>query len=618
MIIRAAYRNENPRLRVVTGVVAVGLGVLLVALFRVQVLHTDRFGERLEAQSLRRIRLPSARGEITDRAGVVLANNRPSYDIALYLDQLGRLSKRQDVAPVAQAGIFSLASLLNLPVSVSDRDLRRHYERRRPLPLPLWKDLPPETLAAFVERGDVCPGADLLVTPVRQYPRGALAAHVLGFCGKSEPVAEAEAETFSYYQPDLVGKQGVERGFDADLRGAPGGRLIRVNPAGLKVAEVGHHPPERGNRLVLTLDSRIQRIVEDALRHAPLSAGQQLRGAAVVLDPRSGEILALASQPSFDPNLFNPATPVSQIQALLQQPDNPLLNRAIGARYAPGSTFKPVTLLAGLEAGTTRLTDTVVCSGGLQIGNRHFGCWNRQGHGRVDALTAMAASCDVWFYQVGQRTGADTVAQMARAFGLGEATGLDYSRDAAGLVPTPAWKRERHGERWWDGDTAQLAIGQSFLLTTPLQMANVAAMLANGGTRWRPHVLKRITTSDGVVLHAQTPQVVSRLSVRPENLDAVRQTLLAAVQSPAGTARRAAVRGLSVAGKTGTAEHDTPRGRINRAWFIGFAPYDQPTLALAVLIEEGQSGGATAAPVAGEIFARVFGKDVAHRTGGGD
>jgi penicillin-binding protein 2 len=618
MIIAAAYRNDNPRLRFLTGGVALGLALLLVALFRVQVLHTDRFGDRLEAQSLRRIRLPSARGEITDRAGVVLADNRPSYDIAMYLDQLGRFSKRQDVARIAQASIFSLGSLLNLPVNTTDREVRLHYERRRPIPLPLWKDLPPPTVAAFVERGSTLPGTDLLVTPVRQYPHGTLAAHILGFCGKSEQTPEAEVESFYYYQPDLVGKQGVERGFDADLRGAPGGRTIRVNPAGVKVEDLGVKPAERGNRLVLTIDARIQRFAEEALLNAKLPAGKELRGAVIALDPRSGEILALASVPAFDPNLFNPGTPASEVNAVLQNPGNPLLNRAIGARYAPGSTFKPITLLAGLEAGTVTMSDTAVCSGGTQIGNRFFGCWNRQGHGRVEAGSAMAASCDVWFYQAGQRTGVEAIARMAREFGLGQPTGLDYSRDAGGLVPTPAWKREHHGDRWWDGDTAQMAIGQSFLLTTPLQMANVAAMLANGGTRWRPHILKRITTPAGVVLHAQQPQVVARLRARRDNIEAVRQTMLAAVNSSLGTSRQAAVRGLNIAGKTGTAEHDTRHGRINRAWFIGFAPYEEPSLALAVLIEEGQSGGHTAAPVAGEIFAKVFGKEMARAGGGGD
>jgi penicillin-binding protein 2 len=620
MIISAPFRDHNPRLGILAGGMAAALALLLVALFRVQVLHADRYGSREEAQSLRRIRLPSARGEIVDRAGNILANNRPSYDVAISLDQLGRISKRQDAVRIAEANIFSISRALNLPVSVTDRDVRVHYERRRPIPMPLWKDLRAENVAAFVERAGTLPGTDLIVTPVRQYPGGALAAHVLGFCGKAEKPPDEELETFYYYQPDTLGKQGVERAFDADLRGAPGGRTIRVNPIGMRVGEVGDKPAERGNRLVLTLDSRIQKIAEQALTHAPLPAGKELRGAVVALDPRNGEILALVSWPAFDPNLFNPGTPADAVNAVLQHPSRPMLNRAIGARYAPGSTFKPITLLAGLEAGTLRLSDTADCAGGLQIGNRRFGCWNTRGHGRVDAMMAMMQSCDVWFYQESLRLGPDWIAKVARDFGLGQPTGLDYARDVAGLVPTPDWKRAQHGERWWDGDTAQFSIGQSFLLASPLQMANVAATFANGGRRLRPFIAKRIEAPDGQVLHQTPPAILNRVQANPRNFEIARQSMLHSVESSQGTGRHAGVPGLRVAGKTGTAEFDLREDgrtrRINRAWFIGFAPYEEPSVALAVLIEDAVSGGHTAAPVAGEIFAGIF-KRPWTKTGGG-
>lgn len=621
MIISAPFRDTNPRLAALAVIILAGFGILLVALFRVQVVHSDRYGNREEAQSLRRIRLPSARGEIVDRAGVVLANNRPSYDIAISLDQLGRISKKQDAVRIAEANIFSISSVLNLPVSVTGKDVKNHYERRRPIPMPLWKDLRTEIVAAFVERAGTLPGTDLIVTPVRQYPQGTLAAHLLGFCGKTEQTDDDEVENFYYYQADTVGKQGVERAFDADLRGAPGGRTIRVSPSGMRVANIGDKSAERGNRLVLTIDARIQRIVETALAHTVLPAGKELRGCAVVLDPRTGEILALASIPTFDPNVFNPGSPAGTVNAVLQNPARPMMNRVIGARYPPGSTFKPVTLLAGLEAGTIHTTDSVECTGGMQIGNRRFGCWNTRGHGHVDGLTAMLQSCDVWFYQAGLRTGVEPIARVAAEFGLGKATGLDYARDVTGLVPTPDWKRANQGERWWDGDTAQLAIGQSFLLASPLQMANVAATLGNRGRRMRPMVVKRIETPEGQVLQETAPHIVNRLSAKPQNIEIVRQSMLAAIQAPQGTGHHAGVKSLSVAGKTGTAEFDSHEGgqtrRINRAWFIGFAPYDQPSVALAVLIEDGPSGGHTAAPVAGQIFAGIFQKQIAAVSGGG-
>ena len=620
MIISAPYRDNHPRLAIVRAGIGLGLLFLLVNLFHVQILERDRYGDRDRAQSFRRIRLPAARGEIVDRNGVVLANNRPSYDIALCLDQLGRISKRQNAAHIAATNIIAVSGALGLTVPVTEQVVSNHFAQRSPLPLPLWRDLPPQTVAAFVERAGNWPGTDLIVTPVRQYPHGTLAAHLLGFCGRSEQTEEEEVENFYYYQPDRTGKQGVERAFDSDLRGAPGGHTIQVNPGGVKVSEVGDKPSERGNRIVLTIDARIQRIVETALARTVLPAGKELRGSVVVLDPRNGEILALASVPAFDPNVFSPGTPPATVEAVLQNPGKPMIDRAVGAGYAPGSTFKPVTLLAGLEAGKIAVSDTATCNGGLQIGNHTFRCWNSHGHGRVDLITAMMQSCDVWFYQEGLRTGVEALAKMAGEFGLGQSAGVDFARDLAGVVPTPAWKRMQRNEKWWDGDTAQLAIGQGFLLATPLQMANVAATLANRGTRWRPFVVKQIESPDGQTLQVTQPVVLSRLSARPQNVDLVRQTMRAAVQSAQGTGHHASVRGVMVAGKTGTAEFDSHETgttqRINRAWFIGFAPYDQPSVAVAVLIEDGVSGGHVAGPVAGQIFAGIFQSNV-ETTGGG-
>ena len=613
MIISAPFRENTLRLRAVGLIIGIGLLILLATLGRVQVIRGGHYDTKQEAQSLRRIRIPAARGEIVDRNGVVLANNRPSYDIAIYLDQLGRVSKKVDVVRVAQANLGALSRALGLPVTLADGDVRIHYQRRRPLPLPVWRDLRPETVAAFAERASNLPGADLIVMPVRQYPQGPLAAHLLGYVGKAEQSDEDAIEKFYYYQPDSIGIQGVEKACDEYLRGLPGGRTIRVNPAGRIADDLGEKSAERGGRVTLTIDARLQRIVEEALTHALLSTGKERRGAAVLLDARTGEVLAMASAPGFDPNIFNPGTPAQTIQAVLNNPASPMINRAIGARYAPGSTFKTITLLAGLESGAISPQDTVVCTGSLQIGNWHrpFGCWNRSGHGRVDMMTALKQSCDVWFYQEGMKTGVDAITKVAAELGLGQPTGFDVGREQSGFVPSVAWKRMQYGERWWDGDTAQLSIGQSYLLTTPLQMACVAATFANGGICLRPYVVKRIETPDGQVVHEGESEARTRLSAKPQQLEIVRQAMLGAVQEINGTAHRAAVKGLSVAGKTGTAEYDTKQGRFKRAWFIGFAPYDQqPQVALSVLIEDADSGGHSAAPVAGEVFARMFGKRV--------
>lgn len=618
MVMMTAGSELARRLRIVGGAVVGGLLLLLLALFRVQVLHAEVYGTREQAQSLRRIRIPSARGDIVDRHGTLLANNRPSYDVVIYLDQLRR-SKRQDIYRVVSSNLAVLAETMRRPVTLTEHEIRTHYQKRRPLPLTVWRDLSPSLQAIFAERASHLPAVDLVATPVRQYPNGALAAHLLGFVGQAEQPDEEDAEEFYYYQADLVGKQGIEKTCDEALRGAPGGRTIRVNPSGHRVGEVGYKPAERGDCVMLTLDARIQRVVENALDHAPLPGGAELRGAAVVLDPRNGEVLAMASRPTFDPNLFTPGAPAEQVAWVLQNPASPLLNRAVGARYAPGSTFKPLTLLAALDSGALRAGDTVLCHGSLQIGNRSFACWNRHGHGRVDAAAAIRWSCDVWFYQKGMATRVDAIARTAGDFGLGQRTGFDAGGETEGLVPTPGWKRIHYGERWWDADTAQMAIGQSFLLATPLQMACVAAALANGGTLWRPFVVWRITTADGTTVSETKPEVRRRIS--SAHLEFVRQAMFQAVQATDGTGHRAAVQGLNVAGKTGTAEADIRVGgavrRVKRVWFIGFAPYESPQVALALVLEQGDSGGATAAPVAGEIFSGIFGKPVARAGRGG-
>lgn len=606
MIISAPFRENNPRLRAVGLIVGIGLFILLTALWRVQVMRGGHYDKKQEDQSLRRIRIPAARGEIVDRNGVVLANNRPSYDIAIYLDQLG-VSKKSNVVAIAQASLGVLATKLGLTKTLADRDLNNHYQLRRPLPLPVWRDLHPETVAAFSERASNLPGTDLIVMPVRQYPQGTLAAHLLGYVGKTEQGDDDEIEKFYYYQPDSVGKQGVERTCDEYLRGSPGGRTIRVNHAGRFAEDLGEKQAELGGRVTLTIDARLQKIVEDALAAATPSAGKDLCGAAVLLDVRTGEVLAMASLPSFDPNIFNPGTPKPVIQAVMNNPARPMLNRVFGGRYAPGSTFKTITLLAGLETGAISPEDPVECKGSLQIGNRAFGCHGV--HGRVDAYQAITKSCDVWFYTKGMQTGVQAITKVAAEFGLGQPTGFDVGSETKGLVPSPERKRREGGDKWWPADTAQLSIGQGDLLVTPLQMACVAATFANHGACLRPYVVKRIEAASGQVVHEGQPEVRGRLSAKPQQIELVRRAMLGAVQDADGTAGAAAVKGLSVAGKTGTAEYDKRLHGSNRAWFMGFAPYDQPQVALAVLIENGASGGHTAAPVAQKIFAKMFGKN---------
>ncbi len=613
MIISAPFRQYNPRLRAIGTMIGLGLLAVVVALWRVQVIHGGDYGNKQENQSLRRIRIPAARGEIVDRNGVVLANNRPSYDVAIYLDELGHLSKRTNILRVAQASLGAMSAALGMPLTITENDVLHHYETRAPLPLPVWRDLRPDQVAAFAERASNLPGADLIVMPIRRYPQGPLAAQVLGYVGRANESPDDEIEKFYYYQPDRVGQQGVEKACDEYLRGSPGGRTIRVNPAGMVAGDLGEKEAEQGGRVTLTLDVRLQRIAEKELAAAPALAGKELSGVVVLLDVRTGEVLAMASLPSFDPNIFNPGTPAQTIDTVLNDPGHPMLNRAIGARYPPGSTFKPITLLAGLSSGAISPQDTVTCTGSLVIGNwrnHPFHCHKHDGHGPVDAYRAITESCDVWFYEEGMKTGVDAIDKMAAEFGLGQPTGLDIGNETQGLVPTPAWKRLQQGVKWWEGDTAQLSIGQSYLLVTPLQMACVGATFANRGTALHPYVVKRIEAADGQVVHEGQPDVRAHLSATPQQIEVVRHAMLGAVQDAGGTAHTAAVKGLSVAGKTGTAQYKVAGRELpaDRAWFVGFAPYDQPEVAICVLIEAAAEGSHTAAAVASAVLAQAFGK----------
>ena len=445
MIISMPFRDHNPRLAVLAGGLGLGLLILLGALFRVQVVQAkERYSNREDAQSLRRIRIPSARGEIVDRVGVVLADNRPSYDIAIYLNQLGRITKNQDVAKIATPRITAISQVLGLPVTVTSNDILRHYEVRRPLPLPLWRAVTKEQIAVFEERASNLPGANL-IADARSSPIPArLPRRACAFRGSADGPRRPRMRirkisiTIRLTAPANKAWNILTT---TTCAASAGGHTIQVNPGGSKVKDVSDEEAERGNRLVLTIDARIQRLVENALERTVLSAGKELRGAAVVIDPRSGEILAMASVPNFDPNIFTPGAPAGLVNSVLENPGKPLLNRATGARYAPGSTFKPITLLAGLESGAISPEDRVVCKGSLKIGNHTFGCWQRSGHGSLDSYMAVLESCDVWFYEEGMRTGVDAISRMAMEFGLGRPTGLDFGHEVAGLVPTPAWKR---------------------------------------------------------------------------------------------------------------------------------------------------------------------------------
>ncbi len=589
---------EALRLLTVFGAMAAGLGWVGASLYRVQVVDSGRYADALEAHSMRRVRLPATRGRILDRHGVPLADNRPSYCVAVFVEELRRPGAWSNTVAAVDRRLDEIAGVIGRPREIGSREIAAHIHRRRPLPLLAWSGLDDRELARLAEHPRGMAGVDIYVQPERVYPLRGLAAHVVGYVGRGRPetageMSEAEA-SFDFYLPDLVGRHGIEQRYDAHLAGRPGGELIRVDAVGYKHEARTGRLPVSGQDVVLTLDGELQGVAEDVLR--------RLRGAVVVIDVDSGEVLVLASAPSHDLSQFVPFLPAALWQRLRSDPRHPLLNRAAAGIYPPGSIFKPVVALAALDAGIATPSTAIDCTGAYEMpGGQTVRCWLRTGHGPQAIRQALEQSCNVYFCQVGVQLGYEPrLWETGVALGLGRRPEIEIA-SAAGLLPTDAWKRRRWGDGWRTGDTANLAIGQGFLSVTPLQMAVMTAALANGGAVLRPRV---------VLSPAEPgqPSVVGRVRWRPESLAAVRQGLHDVVNGPRGTGRLARIDGPRMAGKTGTAEYYERGERRKHAWMIAYAPFEAPRYAIAVVVENSDSGGRAAAPIVHRVFSALFGR----------
>jgi penicillin-binding protein 2 len=607
-------------------IVLFGLSLLGARLAWVQIVQYAKHGESGEKQSLRTVRLPATRGRIFDRHGEVLVDNRPLYSMVLYLEELrtqsgrkGARKGKKETMRLLLEKLDGVSGQIRYPLLVNTNTVRKHVDELMPLPLVVAENMPEDAAARFYARSDRIPGVDLQIGALRVYPHGSLAAHLLGYVGRTAfPPGEPLGE-FYYYMPDMIGKEGLEAQFDDQLRGSAGGKSLTVDVAGYKHSELGLRRPQPGRNLRLTIDARIQRIVEAAM--------DGRAGAAVVVDPRNGDILAMASVPSYDPNLFYPRISEETFARLMTDPDKPFLNRATSA-FEPGSIFKLITALAGLEDGRITPATESTCTGVFHVGRQAFRCWihSRGGaHGRVDFLHAIKHSCNIFFYEHGIEIGGADLLGMAREFHFGAATGVplgayvynDESRryrlretEARGSLP--AERKLRH-----KGEIANMSIGQGDVRATPLQMAYVVAALANGGTLWAPRLVDRFESQDESLPRSQRierlePQVRARIHVSTQNLALVREAMLHVVEDEDGTGRKAHVPGVRIAGKTGTAQHkkrDPATGETisgHHVWFVAFAPFEAPRYALAIMVEEGDSGGTTCAPIAGAICRKLF------------
>ncbi len=573
-------------------------GVIGLRLFMLQVVEGGEYRRLSENNCIRLQTIDAPRGVIYDRNGALLVDNRPAFHLQIVL---------KDARPVSE----TLARLSrHTGISVSRFESAIEAQRGAPdyRPLTLMRDIGRDLLAVVEAYRFDLPGIGVEVQPLRHYLAGA-APHLIGYLSEIRPDELESGRYPGARGGDFVGRYGVERTAETLLRGKNGGRQVEVDARGRVVRILDRVEPTPGRNLRLTLDLILQRRAEELL------AGKA--GAVAAIDPANGEVLAMASNPGFDPNAFVQGMSHEEWRSLISNPDRPMENKVVQAEYPPASTYKVVTAMAALEAGVIDEKTEFHCPGHLVFGDRTFRCWKRGGHGDVAVVDALAVSCDVFFYNVGHRLGVDRLAEYAMGCGLGRPTGVDLDNEAAGLIPTAAWKRRRTGVPWQGGETLSIAIGQGYNLTTPLQMAVLTAAVANGGVLYRPQIIRRVETVNGMVVDVPEPEIVGSLPAGPETLEILRKGMHQVVNGPRGTARRVAMSDIRISGKTGTAqvvskrmEEMDPENMNDRhkphAWFIAIGERGESRLAVAVLVEHGEGGSATAAPIAAEVIRTHF------------
>ena len=604
-----------PRLRLAAlGAAMLGaLAFLLLRLHDVQVRDRERYlGEQSE-MTLRRVRLPSTRGRILDRNGAVLADNRPRYGAALYLDELRAPGRWSNTVEKVFARAWDLSLVVGRPPELDRKAIWSHLYQRRPIPLVAYRDLSPAELARLAEWPEPLPGVDVVVDQTRVYPFGDLACHVIGYAGRDinpdraapPDTADADAaeagpdetgaEAFDYATHELLGRGGVEKAFDGVLAGRGGAEVLRIDVLGYKRETYPAADPVHGGDVVLSIDAGLQRAAERALGG--------LRGAAIVLDAKNGQVLALASAPRYDLSLFSPSLPSNVWSRLLEDPDRPLLHRALSGTYPAGSVVKPAVALAALGAGAIGPGTEFVCAHGFHRGAINVDCSHGASHGRIAVERALAVSCNAFFVECGLALGWERGLRDAyAALGFGTAPALGVPA-ASGILPDSAWKKAHTLDRapWTPGDTANASIGQGMLTVSPMQIAMLALALANEGNVLAPHLVLR---AGGVDAKADR-QVVDHVAWRPADLEIVRRGMIDAAGAH-GTARRIGLPSLRLAAKTGTAEFDARDGLEHQhAWIIAYEPWDAPERAYAILAEDSDAGGTTAAYILRDILLHI-------------
>lgn len=579
-------------------IIMAAFSMLLLRFVYLQVVEGDEYRRLSENNCIRLQSIPASRGLIYDRNGKLLVDNIPSFDLKIVL---------QDANPIDET-IEKLSSFTSIPVE----ELMERVDAGRKVsiykPLLLKRNITRDQLAVVEAHGFELPGVKVDVEPMRNYIYKKSAAHVIGYLGEINS-QEIENNTYPDVRSgDSIGRYGAEKAFEDILRGKRGGRQIEVDASGRLVRVINTVEPIPGKNVLLTIDADLQQKVEAIM--------EDKTGAVVAVDPSNGEVLAMVTVPSFDLNDFIGGISSEKWKALISDPDKPMSNKAIQGEYPPASTYKIITGIAALEEGIVDMHTTHFCPGYYKYGNREYRCWKRSGHGRVNIVKALEKSCDVFFYRVGEALGVDTLAKYASGCGLGKLTHIELANERPGLIPTSAWKKRRFGIPWQGGETLSIAIGQGFNLVTPLQMAVLLAAIGNNGTIYRPKILKSIQDyNENIDINKELrPEILGGLPASKHTLKLIQEGLLNVVESEGGTARKIRVEGVDIAGKTGTAQVFTlkksdrdsrrkfARHLRDHAWFVCYAPAQNPVIAVSIIIEHGEHGSTAAAPVASEVI----------------
>ncbi len=563
-------------------IIICGFFVLLGRIAWLQLIEGERYFRISKNSRLRLIPLPSSRGLVLDRKGEKLAGNEAFFSVGVVpsnVTDIDELIKRLD-------------EFLDIDKEIVKKRIQEANNIFRPVRVKRNIDL--SAVTYLLEKEEDFPGTVILTQPVRSYYYDEIYGHVLGHVGEVNQEELPANSTFGVEPGDLVGKMGVEKVYNSYLQGEKGGRQVEVDAHGRTLKVISEKDPLPGDSVYLTIDLEMQKIAAEKL-------GQR-KGVVLIGDYETGEILTLVSHPSFDPNLFSWGVSEDEWSKLVQDPGDPLENRALRGEYPPASTFKVIVAAAALEDNIIGKEDTFFCSGELLVGNRIFKCWKEEGHGRLNLEEAIINSCDVFFYQLGLKIGMDKIIQYSRLFGLGEITGIDLVSEKDGLLPTREWKLKAKGEVWYPGDTVNLSIGQGFLLVTPLQMFRVIAAVANGGSLINPYLVKEIVDSQGKVVESFSPGRGKKIPISSSVFDFLGKSLRGVVRE--GTGWRAENKIVKIAGKTGTAESGDEERPHN--WFIGYTLSDEVRLAIVVLIEHREEEISIATQIAGEILSQIL------------